>query len=160
MRPRSLAWPLAPPPLPRREARLSAQAVASRPAPRESKPGGDSSRRDRGVARGYSDTLLTLLAGGALARSFAGTDGAARGGSAGRADGDLRPGLELVHALDDDDFSDSDSVADRRLVSFRQGHVHRADVHGRVGLDHVEEGGLRASLERRRRDDRRALQGV
>src|SRR5262249_50331098 len=89
--------PRLPPPLPRREAPPSGYS-------------GDSSRRDRGIAQGYSDTLLTLLAGGALARSFAGTAAAARGGSAGRADGDLRPGLELVHALDDDDFSGGNAL--------------------------------------------------
>src|SRR5262245_40891090 len=46
MRPRSLAWPLTPPSLPRREG-LSAQAGASRPTPRGSNGRGDSSRRDR-----------------------------------------------------------------------------------------------------------------
>src|SRR5262249_40445843 len=46
--PRSLAWPLAPPPLPRREG-LSAQAVAfATGAERVQTRAGDSSRRDRG----------------------------------------------------------------------------------------------------------------
>ena len=35
-----------------------------------------------------------------------------------------------------------------------------AHVYGRVGLDDVDEGGLRASLERGRRDDHRSAQGV